>query len=136
MITFKWVEFQDRPEMVAFMKTSFGYEENASDYLFGVYERNEILGTCLFEYDPLAKDKAIVKGLFIREDQRRMKLGDGLIRSTLHYLERQDITEVKLLTNPLINPLYDFEGFEIKTTVHYVTKLPDFFLKPCKSSIK
>lgn len=136
MITFKWVEFEERAAMVNFMKSSFGYEENASDYFFGVYEQGAILGTCLFEYDTQARDRATIRGVFIREDLRRMKLGDGLIRSTLHYLEKQGVSEVKLLTNPAVAPLYNYEGFQKETSEQYVTKLPEFFLQPCKGCTK
>lgn len=136
MIAFKLSTYNEKEDLNNWTQMHCAYELSVSEYAYVALEQGNCLGVCIFEYKEGALEEACIKGIYIDPDQRRFKIGDGLIRSTLHYLERQSVKNVTLLTNPLVEPFYIYEQFEKVDAQTYQVTLPDFFLRPCKGSQK
>lgn len=136
MIQFRLEAYEEKKRIEFWIQEAFGYIQDVNDLVFIAEEAGEILGACVFSYQIGAADTAIVKSIYIIPEERSRNLGDGLIRSTLHYLELHGVKNVKFISNDRVALFYKSEGFVFVNEDEYVTKLPDFFLKPCKGNGK
>lgn len=136
MIQFRLERYEEKSQSAQWVKEAFGYVLDPEDWVFIAEESKRIIGTCVFAYQTGAAEAALVKSIYILPEERGQNFGDGLLRSTLHYLELQGVKNVKLLSNIGVYEFYLSEGLENVKENEFVTKLPDFFLKPCKGSGK
>lgn len=136
MIQFRLESYEEKAKHALWINNAFEYAVQLEDLVFIAEESGRLLGTCVFAYQSGAADTAIVKSIFIAPEARNQNFGDGLIRSTLHYLDRQGVKNVKFISNRDLAPLFRSEGFVFVNEGEFVTKLPDFFLKPCKGNGK
>ncbi len=121
---------------------------------FVVYDRDVILGICQFEFiDP---DTALIDGIYITPAERKLKLGDGLLRATLNSIEIKGGSSVIFIANEEEHSFYQHYQFEdiniqnqrLASTYEKVQKMcngnhlmhlssiSEFFNQPCKGSIK
>lgn len=114
-----------------------------------VAERDQILGISSYIAN---EDTGIIKVLFIDETNRRMNLGDGLIKSTLNLMDHRGIAVAYIGLNKEFEPFLasaslvkvedDAEIEMLKEmmgsndVVIYKAILPDYFNTSCKSSKK
>ncbi len=103
---------------------------------FVVEDGSRICG--LSGYRQLEEEKAELVYLYIREEDRGFKLGDGLLRATLNHLDHKKIRQIYITSNERTDGFFVAEGLEIAMksgeNLVFRAELPDFFNTPCKSS--
>ncbi len=104
-----------------------------------VEDHSNLCGICAFEM--IGDEKAKIDFIFIKEQDRGFKLGDGLLRAVLNHLEHQGVKKVLIKSDVKTNGFYVAEDLEIiyaepenSDLLTFVVELPQFFSKPCKSS--
>lgn len=127
--------------------------ESIKDH-FVVYDRDIILGICQFEF--IDSNTALIDGIYITPAERKLKLGDGLLRATLNSIEIKGGSSVIFIANEEEHSFYQhyqFEDINIQNqllTSSYekiqkmgngnhlmqLSSISEFFNQPCKSSVK
>lgn len=104
-----------------------------------VEDQKKLCGLCAYEL--LDNQKAKIDFIYIREQDRGFKLGDGLLRAVLNHLDHRGVKKVLIESNSTTNGFYVAEGLEIVYTspensdlLTFVVELPQFFNSPCKGS--
>lgn len=121
---------------------------------FVVYDGEKILG--ISQYRFLDADIAMIDCIYITPTERKLKLGDGLLRATLNSIEIRKGSSVIFYVNDEECSFYSHIGFsafapqvitskfDIENIVEdrplnclmYLDSISDFFDQPCKSSVK
>ena len=73
-------------------------------------ERGQILGISVLR--KLSDNFAVVEGIYIIPSERGLGLGDGLLRSTLNYINLQGLDKAILLSDKIIEDFYIHEGLK------------------------
>lgn len=106
------------------------------DHCYVVEDGNHICG--LSGYEMTDENRAEMRYLFVRNEDRGFKLGDGLFRAMLNHLDHKKVTQVYIKSEESTNGFFVAEGLEIAMKADeklvFRVDLPDFFNKPCKSS--
>ncbi|GAB6108883.1 GNAT family N-acetyltransferase [Fusibacter bizertensis] len=121
---------------------------------FVVCEGDRLLGICQFDF--IDNSTAIVDCIYISPSERKMKLGDGLLRAILNSIEIRGGSSVIFIANEEEQLFYKHAGFEVLddskiTSIPVLDKvdklsfdnglmqlksISEFFNQPCKSSLK
>lgn len=108
----------------------------SADHCFVVEDGNRICGIAGYEMTEV--DKAEMRYIFVRNEDRGFKLGDGLFRALLNHLDHKKVCQVYVKSSEETNGFFIAEGLEVAMTMGeklvFKAELPDFFNKPCKSS--
>lgn len=103
-----------------------------------VSDGDAICGLCGFK---IKSKEGFIEFIFIVPQDRQMKLGDGLLRGVLNYMEHKGVSKVHVKSDGRTNGFYVSEGFQVDFTdprdsekLTFSVKLPDFFNKPCKGN--
>ncbi len=122
--------------MLKEVKMTFDNIKLAPEHCFIVEDGNRICGIAGYEMTEI--DKAEMRYIFVRSEDRGFKLGDGLFRALLNHLDHQKICQVYIKSSEPTNGFFVAEGLEVAMTMGeklvFKADLPDFFNKPCKSS--
>lgn len=121
---------------------------------FVVCDGDVIIGICQFEFiDP---NTALIDGIYITPAERKLKLGDGLLRATLNSIEIRGGSSVIFIANeeehsfyqhyqfgdidlqnqPLTSSNEKIQKMSNGNHLMQLTSISEFFNKPCKSSVK
>ncbi len=132
-------DIQALPRLLRELQLEFSDIKKPGNEFYVVEEQKNLCGLCAFEI--LGDQKAKIDFIFIREQDRGFKLGDGLLRAVLNHLDHQGVKKVLIESNLATNGFYVSEGLEIIYTapdnsdlLTFVVELPQFFLTPCKGS--
>ncbi|GAU76984.1 GNAT family N-acetyltransferase [Fusibacter sp. 3D3] len=106
------------------------------DHCYVVEDGERICG--LAGYEMTEADRAEMIYLFVRNEDRGFKLGDGLFRAMLNHLDHKKVTQVYIKSDESTNGFFVAEGLDIAMKADeklvFKAELPEFFNKPCKSS--
>lgn len=113
--------------------------KKARNEFYVVEDQKNLCGLC--SYELLENEKAKIDLIYIKEQDRGFKLGDGLLRAVLNHLDHLGVKKVLIESNSATNGFYVAEGLEIVYTspensdfLTFVVELPQFFNSPCKGS--
>ncbi len=113
--------------------------KNPCNEFYVVEDQKKLCGLCAYEL--LEHQKAKIDFIFIKEQDRGFKFGDGLLRAVLNHLDHRGVKKVLIESNSATNGFYVAEGLEIIYTspensdfLTFVVELPQFFSSPCKGS--
>ncbi len=99
---------------------------------FLVEEGERILGVAAY------KNEGEIHGLFIDENFRALKLGDGLFRAVLNHFDLLGISEVLVFSQAETYGFFASEPIEPVSMPGqngvFKVLLPDFFNRPCKGN--
>lgn len=106
---------------------------------FVVDNGKEIVGICGFVRT--LDHQAQINCLYIENSNRKMKLGDGLLRGTLNYLDQMHVKTVFIHSTTETHGFYMREDLSLVTSNYsdanqliFKVDLPEFFEKPCKGN--
>lgn len=127
------------PRLLRELHLEFSDIKNSVNEFYVVEEQKNLCGLCAYEI--VGDQKAKIDFIFIREQDRGFKLGDGLLRAVLNHLDHMGVKKVLIESNLATNGFYVAEGLEIIYTapensdlLTFMVELPQFFNTPCKGS--
>ena len=102
---------------------------DASCRYFGVFDGQTCIGFSRFKIE----ESAVIDAIYIVEQERKQKFGDGLFRSTLNAIERGGVDRVICVGSESELSFYMHEGL-MRTEDQYVSliSISAFFNQPCK----
>lgn len=142
MIQIRMMSDSDRdalPRLLKEANVEYSDIKRSGNEFYVVEDQKNLCGLC--GYELLENQKAKIDFIFIREQDRGFKLGDGLLRGVLNHLDHLGVKKVLIESNLSTNGFYVAEGLEIVYTspensdfLTFVVELPQFFNSPCKGS--
>lgn len=96
--------------------------------IFIMIEDKDIIGVCKIEIE---NHSGNLKYLVIKEDMRKQRLGNGLLRAIINKLDNQDIKKVYYKEN---NTYLKKNGFNLNQDNQLELNISEFFSGGCKCS--
>lgn len=132
MIEFKQGQMNDYNNLSVYFPSSVKEIQEKPDGYFIALESGRHLGFCSYCLNE-AEENASIHSLYIEKPYRGMRIGDGLLRSTLNHLSHQKIKSVQFFLDECYRPFFEFQEIpwdEDKKC--WQVNLELFFNRPCK----
>ncbi|SNR88489.1 Acetyltransferase (GNAT) domain-containing protein [Anaerovirgula multivorans] len=148
MITVRKILRDEIEALVDFYQDNVFYEEDSNQEFIVAFDNNQFLG---FTQIDIGQHIAEIINIYVNENERGQGLGDGLLRATLNYLEKNGYLWTLVQDNIQLNGFLRKEGFvllreaSISTAIMdaikdydsnstYYCNIPLFFKKGCKNN--
>lgn len=108
MIEFKQGQMNDYNNLSVYFPSFVKNPQEKTDGYFIALESGLYLGFCSYRLDN-ARAMAYIDSIYIKKQYRRMRIGDGLLRSTLNHLSHQKIKSVQFFLDESYRSFFEFQ---------------------------